>query len=102
MKRLTLFLAALFAATLLSAAPAWAAVSDQPGGTGYYAGSTQRVTVLPCVTTTWRAAYWRMDKTRPGAVCYKADRATWIPKAWPRVGYVVVNGERRPVYLRTV
>ena len=95
-------LAAVLAATLLSAAPAWAAPSDQPGGTGYYAGHTQRTLYVACVTTTWRAAYWNRDKTRVGERCYKADRSTWIPKAWPLVGWVTVRGERRPVYLRTV
>lgn len=96
-------LAATVAAVLLSSAPAYAAVSNQPGGSspGYLASATRSL-VAPCVTTTWRAEHWRTDKTRLGALCYKVDRSTWIPKAWPRVGYVFVRGELRPVFLRTV
>lgn len=94
-------LTAVVAAVLLTASPATAAVSNTPGGPGWYAGHTRSL-VAPCVTTTWRAHYWHADKTRVGAACYKADRSTWIPRAWPRVGYVLVRGELRPVYARTV
>ncbi len=88
---------------LVGAGPATAAVSDAPGAPRWQAprATTPPVQLQPCVTTTWRAAYWDLPKTRVGEVCWKVDRSTWIPKSWPRAGTVVVDGQRRPVFLRT-
>ena len=58
--------------------------------------------VLPCVTTTWRAAQWGRPKTARGATCY-ATPDMWVSRYWPRVGTVhTPSGRALPVYLRTV
>lgn len=86
-----------------AAAPVSAAGTIRPAPSGpvlvkpvYVNGHT----LLPCVTTTWRAAVWHRPKTPMGAVCF-ATPDMWVSRYWPRVGRVATPQGVFPVYKRT-
>lgn len=99
MRRLATILAAVVAATLLSAAPAWSVARTAPAPALVSATAEREVYVVPCVTTSWRSAYWGLAKTRPGSACY-ATPDMWVPRSWQRVGTASLGGHRYPVFVR--